>query len=224
MNMNESLEPIIDIPDRPKSHRFTQTYSQPDDYHFCLDSVLLPKLVADLTRERLASSATVLDLGAGCGVLGLEFLYYRPDIRRVDFIEKQDFFAAYFIENLRRFRENQHSGVQCDFRVEDLKALSAGAESGGNYDLILCNPPYYFEDEGATPPKGEKAQCHFFLTAQPEDFVRVIATGLRTGGEAYVLVKNPPRWQAAIAAFAESLKAAHVATIRGTAVMKFRRI
>lgn len=215
----------MEIQDRPLNHRFTQNYAQPKEYHFCLDSVLLPKLVADLTREKLPSSSAVLDLGAGCGVLGLEFLYYRPDIRQLDFIEKQEFFAPYFRENLARFREHQDSPVQCEYLLKDLRSIGseAGATTNHSYDLILCNPPYYFEDEGTKPPQNEKAQCHFFLSAGPDDFLNAIAVALKSGGEAYVLVKNPSRWKDAIEATAESLSVEQVATIRGTAVYKFTR-
>jgi len=209
---------MIEIHDRPANHRFTMSYSQPDDYHFCLDSVLLPRLVADLTRASLPSDAVVMDMGAGCGVLGCEFLFYRPDLWKLVFLEKQKIFESHIQHNLNVLRETLKTNARTEVKIKEVQDWHEAHAMA--YDLILVNPPYFFEDEGSAPPLSVKANCHFFLNSTPEDFVRAIDFYLRPGGEAYVLVKKPERWVFKL----PTLEVSQVAVIRGTAVMKFKRL
>lgn len=209
---------MIEINDRPADHSFTMKYSQPDEYHFCLDSVLLPRLVADLTRDSLSSDAVVMDMAAGCGVLGCEFLFYRPDVWKLVYLEKQKIFESHIQHNLNILRETIKTNVRTEIKIKAVKDWHEAHAMA--YDLILVNPPYFFEDEGSTPPLDIKANCHFFLDSNPEDFIRAIDFYLRPGGEAYVLVKKPERWMFSL----PTLSVSQVAVIRGTPVIKFTRL
>lgn len=188
-------------------------YAQPKEYHFCLDSVLFPKLVADLVRDTLPPQAQVMDLGAGCGVLGYEFLFHRNDVARMVFLEKQKIFAEYLHENEKRLRATLSLATQFEFQIQDLKEQQP--QDSGAYDLILVNPPYYFENEGLVPPEVTKANCHFFLESTPSDFLKAMEFLLKPSGEAYVLVKKPERWPS-------SPNFISVGEVRGTSVMKFK--
>lgn len=203
---------MIEIKDRSPDHRFTMNYAQPSEYHFCLDSILFPKLVADLTQKTLPQKAKVMDLGAGCGVLGYEFLFYRPDVQTMTFVERQKIFEFYLLENKQRLQNTLNVQTEFEFKIEDLRGFKE-IKFEDQYDLILVNPPYYFEDEGVIPPEETKAHCHFFLSSNPKDFLKTIQMLLKPSGEAYILVKKPERWN-------NFAKLIQVGTIRGTAVMK----
>ena len=70
---------------------FTYQYAQPGEYHFSMDSIHLAESVAKhlQSREDLAS-LRVLDLCAGCGVIGIELSWYLPLLKKIDFVEIQD--------------------------------------------------------------------------------------------------------------------------------------
>lgn len=214
------LNAPMEIQERPKDHKFTLKYAQPDEYHFCLDSILLPRLVADLTRETLVSGATVMDMGAGCGVLGFELLFYRSDIQKMVFVEKQKIFEPYWHENKKKLQTILACSARCEFSVQDIRNLREADR--GAYDLLLVNPPYYFEDEGPRSPNETKAHCHFFLNSMPEDFVKAVEYFLRPHGEAYILMKKPERWTEALT-HACALSCNQVATVRGTPVMQLKK-
>ncbi len=80
---------------------FTYQYSQPDDYHFSMDSIHLAETVAQhlQSREDL-SRLRVLDLCAGCGVVGIELSWYLSSLRQIDFVEVQDIYTSYFYQNV----------------------------------------------------------------------------------------------------------------------------
>ena len=85
-------------------------YSQPEEYRFSHDSVFLARQVFELERERPLVDLHVLDLCAGCGIVGLDFLFHsRKELgvgpRRCDFVEVQTAYAAQLAENCRHFPE-----------------------------------------------------------------------------------------------------------------------
>lgn len=201
--------------------QFTFNYSQPDDYHFCLDSVLLPKMVAEQTSSSLTDDAVVMDLGSGCGVIGLEFLFHQPRVGKMLLLEKQTVFEPYIHQNITKLREVSSTSAEVNVRINDLRDLPLDMKE--SCDLLLVNPPYYFADEGLTPPNEVKANCHFFMSSSPEDFVRAIDFLLKPSvGEAYVLVKKPQRWMDAVHNFSD-LNVSEAFDVRGTAVLKFRK-
>lgn len=86
------------------------------------------------------SPKRILDAGAGCGVLGLMMAQRYPNAQ-VTCIEVDEKAAD-------ECNKNIESSPFCE-RIEviqgDLLALSAS-----EYDLIICNPPYYFTDNSSS--------------------------------------------------------------------------
>ena len=66
-------------------------YKQPSFYHFNEDSILLVKEALKL-EEGIES---VLDLCAGCGVIGVEYAISNSKIKRLSFVELQKQFIKY---------------------------------------------------------------------------------------------------------------------------------
>lgn len=78
--------------------------------------------------------ATVLDLFAGTGALGIEAL--SRGAMRVDFVEPSSRARSALVENLRRTEFSSHACVYSTRAQTVLSTLS------GLYDLILLDPPY----------------------------------------------------------------------------------
>lgn len=172
---------------RPEGHTFTYAYAQPKEYHFCLDSIIFPYFVSRQLPERHESPKDfrVLDLCAGCGVIGLELAYYRPWIENFDFLELQPIFRPYFEKNLETAQKRDRN---YRFLEADLRTLQA-PEARARYDLIVANPPYFHPDEGNLPPGDVKRRARFFGDASMADLLRSIENALKPRGRAYLLVR-----------------------------------
>lgn len=95
---------------------------------------------ADRVREALFSSladripgATVLDLYAGSGALGIEAL--SRGAASATFVEADRRAAAVVARNLRDL------GLDAPLHVTTAERFAA-APSGGPFDVVLCDPPY----------------------------------------------------------------------------------
>ncbi len=80
--------------------------------------------------------ATVLDLFAGSGAMGLEAL--SRGAARVTFVERDRAAAATIVRNLDKLGLTGATVV----RADAARALAADAASGRRYDLVLIDPPY----------------------------------------------------------------------------------
>jgi len=131
---------------------------------------------------RLPKNATVLDLGSGCGTLGL-LLCARADGCRVTGIEVNEAAHAMANHNIQR---NQLSHRLSSI-LADLRQVRSFLEPG-SMDCCISNPPYFSGGPGS--------QSH--LTARREDLcslealLSAAAWALKYGGDFY-LVHRPER-------------------------------
>lgn len=178
------------------STTFTQNYSQPESYHFCQDSVIAPRLIADDLASSLndAGGLRALDLCAGCGVMGFELLHALGDASRAiatfDFLEIQSEFEPHFQTNaLRIFNGDQKSQMTKRWINRDYNCLSR-VEFAKSYDLIIANPPYFSKGEGTLGPSRLSNRARFFLDSDLQTLFRAVRNALAPRGIAYLLVKS----------------------------------
>ena len=189
----------------------TFEYVQPDEYHFSHDSVFLARFAFERTRDSVDAGTRVLDLCAGCGIVGLDYLAHLKiergiQVDRADFVEVQPEYRMPFEENVRRLAAPR---TRFTWLAQNYRDHHGGA------DVILCNPPYFHVGEGRLPAAEFRARCHFFRDAGWTELVECVKRSLRPGGRAFVLCRDPLR-----APFAG---ARVVARIRGTSVWFYRR-
>lgn len=199
--------------------RFTQSYSQPESYRFCQDSVLAPLHIARDIEGWFTPPMRVLDLGAGCGVMGIELAHAAPAVRHVDFLEIQSEFRPHFEVN---------RGVREGFRfVESHWSALADAPAAGSYDLVISNPPYFDANEGTLGWDRLSNRCRFFLDDSFEGMVRAALAALKPGGRAYLLIKNGERHGRETMAFLRTIAwncdVDTIADIRGTDLVRIVR-
>ena len=166
---------------------FTYNYSQPDDYHFSIDSIEMPWEVA-LHLKQLGTSGLqqwkCLDLCAGCGVIGFELNFHIPEISQIDFVEVQEVYKAHFETN----KSMVHKYGNFNFFNMNYEGLLK-AEHHEKYDLIVCNPPYFQVGQGKLSPSDFKNRCRFFLDSSFEKLFEVIQHCLKRDGMAFMLLR-----------------------------------
>jgi tRNA1(Val) A37 N6-methylase TrmN6 len=138
------------------------------------DSILLADFV------RLPRNANVLDLGAGCGTLGILLCAGDPSCR-VTGIEYEETAHLAAQENIRR------NGL-CD-RMEsifaDLRRLPDTVKAG-SFSCCVSNPPYYSGGaQSRTVPHARHTE-----TCEAEDLFSAAAYALKYGGD-FFLVHKP---------------------------------
>ena len=204
---------MIEFSQRP----FTYRYSQPDNYHFCLESVEMPLRIAERIgfAEDLSNKRAV-DICAGCGIIGFDFHYHCPSIGGIDFVELQN-------EYREHFEKNRHTvgGSEDRFRFLNMnyEALLA-KESEGLYDIVLCNPPFFRSDHGLLSPFPFKNRCRFFMDSSFEKLIEVIVHVLKPGGDAFLQVRNLREHQLDAVEEIETLSAGKLKCIDKIAVRK----
>ena len=140
------------------------------------DSMLLSYFV------RLPKQASVLDLGSGCGTLGL-LLCSKDANCRITGVELDAKAHQEALENIRRNRLTSRMESIC----ADLRSVS-DRFSAGSFSCCVSNPPYF--SEGAASRSLPNARQE--LSCTPEDLFRCGSSLLKFGGD-FFLVHKPER-------------------------------
>ena len=153
-------------------------YLQPDFYRFNQDSIELVRWVS----TQIKSARRILDLGAGCGVIGLELARaLHPE--QLTLVEVQGAFGPYLEENLKIFLPNR-PGVRID--LMSFQDWTPDAR----YDLIVSNPPYYLPGHGEASQCQQRGICRTFHIDGWEILLELISKSLSSDGHAFISVKN----------------------------------
>lgn len=166
---------------------YTFNYSQPEAYRFSHDSVFLARRVFEMSAGRIQSNWRVLDLCAGCGIVGMDFLFHCKKELGVtpalcDFLEIQSDYQQHFEINRKQLGipETELRFLQQNYTLK----------TPTPYDLILCNPPYFSKDQGKLSPNTFKNRCRFFIDASAADLLEAVARALAPQGEAFILSRT----------------------------------
>lgn len=165
---------------------FTYSYQQPEEYRFSLDSIHFAEFLAEHLKTRVdLASCRVLDLCAGCGVIGFELAFYLRELQQIDFVEVQEIYAEYFSKNLAIVNRPELHVKWHLLNYEEL--LQKNWEQ--KFDLIISNPPYFYPGHGPLSPSVFKNRCRFFIDSTFTNFILAIANTLAINGEAYFLLR-----------------------------------
>ncbi len=166
--------------------QYTYNYKQPDEYHFSLDSIYLAEFVATQMKSHTdLGSLRVLDLCAGCGVIGFQLSWHLRSVQHIDFIEVQDIYTDYFYQNLASVNRPE---LQCRWHRINYDELHE-KNWEGKFDLIISNPPYFQISHGMPSPSEFKNRCRFYLDSSFENYIRALENSLANNGKAYFLLR-----------------------------------
>jgi tRNA1(Val) A37 N6-methylase TrmN6 len=142
-----------------------------DGYRFSVDAVLLGHFV------KPGHDHTVLDLGAGCGVISLILAHRHPGIT-LTCLELQTDLVALIQRNIiiNNF-EDRLMAQQGDVAKID-KVLDPE-----NFDLVICNPPYGEVAAGRLSEGSERAIARHEVRGKVVDFVKAAAFAVKNRGK-----------------------------------------
>lgn len=153
---------------------------------------------------RLPRNARILDLGSGCGTLGL-LLCSREKSCTVTGLELTEQAHTAARENIRRNGLQARMSSICG----DIRAVSE-IFSPGQFDLCISNPPYF----AAGPASKQLPLARREDACTPEQLFRAAAWAVKFGGD-FCLVHRPERLGELIAtAAAFSLEAKRLRLLR----------
>ncbi len=128
-------------------------YQELDGYRFAIDAVLLAGLTKVFEGER------ILDLGCGCGIVGLILIKRNPAVS-IAGIEIQSSLVEMVKQNIKANKAHDSMEVfHCD-----MKDISEVLEPA-SFDLVVSNPPYRKLQSGRINPNPQKAVARHEIRA-----------------------------------------------------------
>lgn len=168
-------------------------YSQPEFYRFNQDSL---KLVSKVCSS-IGSARRILDIGAGCGVIGIELAKYFPSAS-LTLLEAQASFLPFLKTNCELFLSGRSASIQHS-SIGQWKTTEV-------YDLIVCNPPYYLVGHGRTGQDERRTIARTFVLEGWETLLRRISQLLSQDGLAFLVIKNDQRILQEVSRYCSSLR------------------
>ncbi|WP_417914716.1 tRNA1(Val) (adenine(37)-N6)-methyltransferase [Candidatus Electronema sp. JM] len=141
-----------------------------EGYRFSVDAVLLAHFCQPARQD------SVLDLGCGCGVIGLILCHRHPELRLTG-LEVQPALAALAQSNA----EANQLGHRFAVRQGDLRQISDHVQAE-SFDLVVSNPPYYRAGSGRISHEDERAVARHELRADPDSVLAAAAFAVRNRG------------------------------------------
>lgn len=153
---------------------------------------------------RLPKKARVLDLGSGCGTLGL-LLCSREESCHVTGVELEEAAHRAAGENICR--------NELDARMEsicaDLRSVSERF-SPGSFDVCISNPPYFSGGPASrATPLARREDC-----CAPEDLFRAAHWALKYGGDCFLVHKPERLAELIVKATEQKLEAKRLCLVR----------
>lgn len=146
-------------------------------YRFSIDPVLLAHFV------RLKKEESVLDLGAGCGIIGLILLYrFSHRISSLSAFELQPGLAALCRENVLTNSYQEKMNV----RQGDLRTIR-NFFPAGSFSTVVCNPPFYTPGRGRTSSNPEALVARHQIECSFDEILSAAAYVVKNKGKLFLI-------------------------------------
>ena len=74
--------------------------------------------------------------------------------------------------------------------IQNYDTLQGNIEKKDYYDLIVCNPPYFRNNQGKLSPSEFKNRCRFYMDSDFKKLLNSISYSLKKAGKAFVLIQS----------------------------------
>ena len=127
-------------------------YSQPDFYRFSQDSIWMAAQVAQWlsSNESAHDNLQLIDVGAGCGIIGLEILQIFPHFMELHLWEKNSKFLNHLEKNVK-FMNPSRLSVKVEIVNKDFQEILQHLVWQESHFLIMVSNPPYFLEENSRP-------------------------------------------------------------------------
>jgi tRNA1Val (adenine37-N6)-methyltransferase len=147
-------------------------YQHKDGYRYSIDSILLAHFVLNWKCESL------LDLGCGCGIIGMILLYRIPQkIQHIEGIEYQEPLASLAKKNCTENKFEGKMTITHGDYVDINKYYKAES-----FSHIICNPPFYEIGRGRPSVNNEAFLARHQTVSTTADLASNIAYALKNRG------------------------------------------
>ena len=148
-----------------------------EGYRFSIDSVLLAHFCLRWNK------AKILDLGTGCGVLGLILLYKNSrHIEKIVGVEFQEKLVSVAKKNVEvNGYQRKFDIVHGDYR--QMKKICANE----SFTHVICNPPFYKKGSGRVSVNEEALRARHQEDFSLDTLVSAIAFSLKNKGDAALI-------------------------------------
>jgi tRNA1Val (adenine37-N6)-methyltransferase len=151
-------------------NRKIQVFQPVNGYRFSIDSIILAGLSSP------PASATVLDLGTGCGIIPLVLAHKSSNLRLIG-VEIQPSLVDMALKNIKTNRMTDRISIFC----KDMCKLSQNTFDTV-IDYVICNPPYRSVQAGRINPNPQKALARHELAINLPQLISIAHKLLRIGG------------------------------------------
>ncbi len=147
------------------------SYQQPDFFRFGFDSLWL---VETIRNYNLSSINSILEIGAGSGVISCELGNIFSNAH-FTCIELQEAFSPYLNNNL-----NTMLGTRFNLFFTSVKDFNLN--SSLKFDLIVFNPPYFESQSSRPSPIEEREICRKHIINSWSDWMDCVERSLAPSG------------------------------------------
>lgn len=156
----------------------SEDYSQPDFYRFNQDSLLFVKWI----MQNVSAAHSLLDLGAGSGIIGIELARaFKP--QRLTLVEAQSGYESHITHNAAAF-------VPVETQTKIVMKSFADFSTEEKFDLVVCNPPYYLPERGKISPDPARAIARSFILDSWEILLKKVSEVMSPSGKCFFVLKN----------------------------------
>lgn len=153
-------------------------YQHKDGYRFSIDPVLLAHFCTVKKKDH------IVDLGAGCGVIGLIILHRQPQVCLVSFELQEKLYAL-----IQRNREA--NGFAERMRCVHGSVLNIKTHLlPETVDLVVCNPPYGILTTGRVNLGAEQCLARHEVSATLADFIKAAVFVVKNKGRAAFILPS----------------------------------
>ena len=156
-------------------------YHQPDFYRFNQDSIKLVNWV----RAKLTRAESILDLGAGSGVIGIE-LAKNLNATVLDLLEVQTEYLPFLERNISE-------QLPVEIKSKIIQSSFGEWKPTKKYDLVVCNPPYYLPGRGEPSKDQRRNVSRSFVMDNWEILLKKMEDSIAPQGRAFIVVKEDPK-------------------------------
>ncbi len=156
-------------------------YAQPDFYRFNSDSIAL----INWFQQNYSTPGNILDLGAGCGIIGIEIARSLQSAELV-MVEAQ-------LEFMYSLKKNAEAFLPLSLTYQILHCTFSQTPEEKKFKYIFINPPYYLPGEGEVSENIHRRISRTFVIDDWNILIAKVQKLLDVNGKCFIVIHKSSR-------------------------------